>query len=228
MLAGTFPEHDPWGGVPENRWRREVAGKPLTDGGWRGAYSGFRADLVYMQQVFRFNYHRVNFCCKDCFAHKRMKELSMTDFRQCAGWRRTLVSHEDYMANATFKSKLCDIPGWSLQNCHHDTMHGQNLGTGQRLAGSCMFALHRLGHFGDAKRALKENLNTARIWQSVHPHECIGPLVLYNRCTGTFRTGLSPHVPPPLPHGTGARAPHSIMLHFRLASEAHPPVVSGV
>ena len=129
-------------------WRGKRAAKPLSEHGFRGAYSGFRGDLVFNQQVYGFLYHRLNELCKDCFANKVVPELSPTDFRKDARWWKTECTNADYMHNASCTSKLVGIPGWHVSSVWHDTMHGQNLGTGQRLAGCALHYLCKCGWFG--------------------------------------------------------------------------------
>ena len=185
LFKGCFSTHCLSKGTKHGKrtWRGKRAAKPLSEHGFRGAYSGFRGDLVFNQQVYGFRYHRMNELCKDCFANKVVPELSPTDFRKDAGWRKTECSHADYMHNASCTSKLVGIPGWHVSSVWHDTMHGQNLGTGQRLAGCALHYLCKCGWFGGGpiKSQLRRAWKDFKLWKQAHRIAGSTPLFTQNR-----------------------------------------------
>ena len=99
----------------------------------------------------------------------------MTDFRTrqvgCqsdAGFRRTLISDQDYIANTPLEQRsiLMSIPGMLLSKVWHDTMHGQNLGTAAYLGGNVMYDLHTFGVWG--AESLPLNLRRAHMRFKAH------------------------------------------------------------
>ena len=144
MLLGYFPPLDPAGQQWTCKWRRKMGGSCLA-GGYVVALFGHRGDCDWFAAVFRYNHYRMNDMCHKCGASKSDAETDCADLSPEAGWRDTVVTHEQYMATtpAEERSPLTETPGWRLENNFNDAMHGMHLGTAQHTAGNVLCELAR-------------------------------------------------------------------------------------
>ena len=144
LMRGEFPTHDhlgrPFG--PSDGWRFKMRRRRLM-GHWRGAFSHVRNDLEWGASIFKYNHYRMNKCCHFCGATKDDPQTVYTDCRDCAGWRPTLVSHEQYIAATELgeRSAICRIGGWRLERNLTDVMHGLHLGNCGHLVGNVLWEL---------------------------------------------------------------------------------------
>ena len=144
MLLGFFPPLDPTGQEWTCKRRREMGGKPLA-GGYCVALFGHKGDNDWFAAIFRYNHYRCNDMCHKCGASKTREETDCGDLRPNAGWKATVVTHEQYMARTPIsrRSPLTNMPGWRLENNFNDTMHGLNLGVAQHVAANILCELAR-------------------------------------------------------------------------------------
>ncbi len=81
-----------------------------------------------------------------------------------AGWRSSLVSTADFLANTppAERAPLVECSGWELDMNMNDPMHGLNLGCDQHVAGNCLYdAALEATEFKTQQRAHLE-----RVWHA--------------------------------------------------------------
>ena len=84
-----------------------------------------------------------------------------TDWSQDAFWKKTMMTHEAYIATAAEISVLTLMPGWQLQRTRLDSMHIVNLGISWYLIGNVLWWLVTQGPEQKASFA------------SAHAHACM-------------------------------------------------------
>ena len=82
----------------------------------------FRGDMQFFHDMLRWNTYMHNSCCHRDFAHKTEPCLIYTDCSPTAGWRKTAISHEDFMCNLEGKPvpAAMKMPGARLELFRQD------------------------------------------------------------------------------------------------------------
>jgi len=169
MLDGFYPPVDHKGNPWCDGTRANLAGKPLA-GGFRGVWAESRGDWDWQVKCYRLRGWSSTSCCHLCDATPNEGPLVYTDFSNEAPWRATLVTHDQWMAEARDHKQgrcpLCEIPGWHLSSIKIDTMHTLNLGFGMHVNGNLMLKMCSLGRYGPLPRAhqLKRCWLTFKKW----------------------------------------------------------------
>lgn len=144
MLDGFYPPVDHKGNPWCDGTRANLAGKPLA-GGFRGVWAESRGDWDWQVKCYRLRGWSSTSCCHLCDATPNEGPLVYTDFSNEAPWRATLVTHDQWMAEARDHKQgrcpLCEIPGWHLSSIKIDTMHTLNLGFGMHVNGNLMLKM---------------------------------------------------------------------------------------
>ena len=123
--------------------RYEMRGKPLYPRQPKAhmVFAGFKADLQYERQTFRFRSYDQHECCRDCEGHKTNPHRLYTSLEDggCIDHVRTT---EAYIAEQGDRlSDLCRIPGWDLSLHRYDPMHVIFLGIALHVLGSILMEL---------------------------------------------------------------------------------------
>ncbi|CAE7761614.1 unnamed protein product, partial [Symbiodinium necroappetens] len=128
-------------GLPfQSAFRHRLKGQVLP-GGYKLAYTGFKADMKARMQANRFErYYNCDLICEACFAEKAKpnKTCPFTDFSETACHRLTRISHTTYMRTASEVSPWACMPGWNLHTVLLDMMHILYLGTLRVMISSCI------------------------------------------------------------------------------------------
>ncbi len=148
LAEGVYPTCDHCGRpfsetYHPDRWHK--AGKPLSRDGYRGVWSELRGDWKWQAEALALeHWYGKNFICHLCRAHRRIKRLFFTQFRQTDHIRRTLVSsamfRDWYGANRS-RPALTRILGFDVWRCWADAMHVLDLGVYQVVAAACLIEL---------------------------------------------------------------------------------------
>ena len=138
-------------GLPfQSAWRHRLKGQVLS-GGYKLAYTGFKADMKARMQANRFDrYYNCDFICEQCFAEKAKPGITcpFTDFSDDAPHRLTRISHTTYMRTASEVSPWACMPGWNLHTVLFDMMHSLYLGTLRTMISSCIVFWIRFNALG--------------------------------------------------------------------------------
>ena len=117
MMTGTAPV-------------RGYYGECMYDASWSilqdpqlFCFAAVKSDLAErLSQHGHARNHLANFVCDLDMACKHFRPLHYGDCRRQAGWRNTLVMHEDYLMGST-KSIWNGMPGFSIWRHVFDLMH---------------------------------------------------------------------------------------------------------
>jgi hypothetical protein len=139
MLSGQTP-HTDWSGNPLLGGGQDLAG------GLRGALCQVRGDWEFYCQVFGFGRHNQELMCPFCRASGTLADLTWTDFTPTAHWRRTLWTHESYIAylrhNGLAVPMLFRIAlGLRLECTMVDVLHTVDLGLTGHICGNVIWWL---------------------------------------------------------------------------------------
>lgn len=142
-LAKVFP----------NSMRAKNAGKAIM-GPWIPIYVATKSDgkaRVEMHKMKRW--WKCTKLCDGCGAvnpgRNTDPNLTWMDFNLNAGWKGTILSHEDYMANDV-ASTFSRIPGWNFRLLLRDHAHMDPLGYGRDIGAGIIKSLHKRGELEGA------------------------------------------------------------------------------
>ena len=146
------------GKMPATDWQArpiEDAGRQLA-GGWRFAMIGLRGDWEFYNQACGFpTSQSVPNMCWLCNASPKSGDLCWTKGSKHALWRRTLRSHEKYLAELSDKGKpipaLFQIRTLRLEGVFADVLHTIDQGVASHLVGNIMHDVMRQGHWGNTQ-----------------------------------------------------------------------------
>ena len=139
MLSGQTP-HTDWSG------NALLGGGQDLAGGLRGALCQVRGDWEFYCQVFGFGRANQEFMCPFCKASGTVAALTWTDFTPTAPWRRTLWTHESYIAflrhNGLAVPMLFRMAfGLRLECTMVDVLHTVDLGLTGHVCGNVIWWL---------------------------------------------------------------------------------------
>ena len=74
--------------------------------------------------------------------------MTYMNFSPEAGWRGTIQTHEQYIANETELSPFHILPGWRKEMVLRDWAHLQPIGFGRDLGGGLIKSMFKRGELG--------------------------------------------------------------------------------
>ena len=111
-------------------------------GGWRAACSSLCAAMPMHDAIHELQSHNHMFPGNRCSACKQIPELCYTNGAMNAGWRRTAVTHEQWLRGwGACRFAIVNIPGWRLELLTWVCMHGLQLGLVQVCGGNTIWEL---------------------------------------------------------------------------------------
>lgn len=87
-------------------WRASMAGRPLTPARHRLAFAQMRGDYEFLASCFRWRHYRTSEMCHRCFASSASEDLWWTNLSSDAGYRSTIVSTSDFLANSDIANRF--------------------------------------------------------------------------------------------------------------------------
>ena len=177
---GCFAEKDhlerdiqPWHG----KLRYARRGQPLypRERRHRIIFAGFKADLQYERDIFHFHGYDQDEMCRNCPAHKKIRERIYTKIGAESVMRHSRRTTAEYRASQGDRlCNLCHIPGWHVSLHRYDPMHVLFLGAVLHMLGSVILDLAYARHWRGATH--KERLQRAwldmREWVREHGLQC--------------------------------------------------------
>jgi hypothetical protein len=190
LKSRTHPELDFYLQEWEDPYRAALAGKPLAsdtgfiDDSFGACFVSIMADLKEKLKIHKFpwNFH-AHLLCEWCNAHTKSEILNPFDFRDEAGWLKSLVSHQEYLATVPEHrtSPLVDLPGWTIDRNVLDSLHAWWMGFAKDIAGTLMQDLS-LFYCGDIDNGLQYLWWRYKAWCKQHKRrtclKCFKPGVI--------------------------------------------------
>ena len=141
---------------PLTGYMRELIGQVLA-GGWLATFAGCKTDGKQRASLSRYQRKASStFICVFDLASNPFplarRDLVFCDFTPSAGWRKTLISHEEYMATERVLSPMRHIDGWRIDLNYADRLHTKYLGFDRDVAACVIVELVREGRYGAAPR----------------------------------------------------------------------------
>lgn len=161
LLTGIVPRVN-WLGLPVASTDDYIAG------GWKGVFTQVRGDWQFMCELFKFPaWNGAENMCWICKASNKIPELIFTDCRLCAGWRRTMRTHESYVADVSELPVLfLKATGFRLECVMIDILHCVDLGVASHIIGNIFWELILARTWG--KPNAEEN--TAMLYKEMQAH----------------------------------------------------------
>ena len=152
-------------------WRASMAGRPLTPARHKLAFTQMRGDYEFLASCFRWRHYRTSEMCHRCFASSSSEDLWWTNLSSTAGYRSTLVSTSDFVANSDVANRfpiveLCaqrgrSDSGWSGGDTAIVTLTAPGA-TPERAAGHLQNACAYCRRGSQSKRGERERAKTPR------------------------------------------------------------------
>ena len=148
--------------------------KGLIAEGWKGALIQCRGDWEFYTQVFDLlKWNNAERCCWLCKASNTVPNLLWTNFKEDAGWRATLWSHESYMrilraSGAFAPTLLTALKGFKLTMIHVDVLHTVDQGVASHIVGNVLReCMQSMGSNEDIR--IQELTRQMHAWYKEHP-----------------------------------------------------------
>ena len=148
-----------------------MAGRPLTPARHKLAFTQMRGDYEFLASCFRWRHYRTSEMCHRCFASSFSEDLWWTNLSSSAGYRSTLVSTSDFVANSDVANRfpiveLCaqrgrSDSGWSGGDTSIVTLTAPGA-TPERAAARLQNACAYCRRGSQAKRGERESAKTTR------------------------------------------------------------------
>ena len=161
LIDGVLPKRD-WAGNKLSEGGRRLAN------GWKLAPIHLRGDWEFFTQACGFpSSTSVPNMCWLCNASPHEGPLCWTDGASTAGWRPTLRSHEDYLAELEATGRqlpgLFAIKTLRLEGIMADVLHSMDLGVTSHVVANIMVEVMQGSHWSGAKpdrlRTLQKHLD---------------------------------------------------------------------
>ena len=161
LLAGVYPAYDHLNNkFPEGSYRAKLAGHPLRI---RGGMIYKVADWYWFHKVLDLCGWSGQRICYKCPATLR-GILPAYDFRACAEYLNRLLTQADYRLSMyrklMYRSKIWNVPGFSIHRIKPDWMHVVCLGIIQVLLGNMLW--EQLVAFGGIVKKKEANKSALR------------------------------------------------------------------
>eukprot|EP00959_Pyramimonas_sp_CCMP1952_P356131 7458372-Pyramimonas_sp.AAC.1 len=170
LSSGVTPTHD-W-----THRRLDGGGQYLVPGGWRASLIQCRGDWEFYANYLGLPRWDTDNCCWLCKASLSDERLLWTDTSPDAPFRRTLRSHESFLAELSDAGKqpspLFNIVGLRLEGIMICTLHTVELGVASHIIANNMVDAMKTGCYGPNQKIQAERMaRELKDWYREQPKE---------------------------------------------------------